>query len=121
MNIYLNDANLIFLVLSIGVIVVGAVKTTTHGLKHLVESKVKHEVDKINPTLQKIQDDNKSLSANINELSKNVLRLQILDGIHTNRFSEDEVLYFYDKYKALGGNGFVSKKVKEYLNNLEKL
>ena len=48
-------------------------------------------------------------------LQKDVLRLQILDGIDSKRLSESEILYFFDRYKALGGNSFVDARVKNYL------
>ena len=48
-------------------------------------------------------------------LQKDVLRLQILDGIDSKRLSESEILYFFDRYKALGGNSFVDARVQNYL------
>lgn len=47
-----------------------------------------------------------------------VLRIQILDGIDAKRLSESEVLYFYDKYKRLGGNSFVTGRVEHYLEKI---
>ena len=48
-------------------------------------------------------------------LQKDVLRLQILDGLDSKRLSESEILYFFDRYKALGGNSFVEARVQNYL------
>ena len=48
-------------------------------------------------------------------LQKDVLRLQILAGIDSKRLSESEILYFFDRYKELGGNSFVEDKVKKYV------
>ena len=48
-------------------------------------------------------------------LQKDVLRLQILHGIDSKRLSEGEILYFFDRYKALGGNSFVEDRVKKYV------
>ena len=48
-------------------------------------------------------------------LQKDVLRLQILDGIDSKRLSVSEVLFFFDRYKALGGNSFVDDRVKTYV------
>ena len=48
-------------------------------------------------------------------LQKDVLRLQILHGIDSKRLSESEILYFFDRYKALGGNSFVEDRVKKYV------
>ena len=60
-------------------------------------------------TLEKNQKDS------IETLQKDVLRLQILDGIDSNRLSTSEVLFFFDRYKALGGNSFVEERVKQYV------
>lgn len=60
-------------------------------------------------TLEKNQKDS------IETLQKDVLRLQILDGIDSNRLSTSEVLFFFDRYKALGGNSFIDERVKQYV------
>ena len=60
-------------------------------------------------TLEKNQKDS------IETLQKDLLRLQILDGIDSNRLSTSEVLLFFDRYKALGGNSFVEERVKQYV------
>ena len=60
-------------------------------------------------TLEKNQKDS------IETLQKDVLRLQILDGIDSKRLSPSEVLFFFDRYKALGGNSFVEERVKQYV------
>ena len=51
----------------------------------------------------------------IEALQKDVLRLQILYGIDSNQLSVSEVLFFFDRYKALGGNSFVEERVKQYV------
>ena len=56
-----------------------------------------------------------SHKASMDTLQKDVLRLQILDGIDSKRLSESEILYFFDRYKALGGNSFVDARVQNYL------
>ena len=48
-------------------------------------------------------------------LQKDVLRLQILAGIDSNRLSVSEVLFFFDRYKELGGNSFVEDRVEKYV------
>ena len=60
-------------------------------------------------TLEKHQKDS------IEALQKDVLRLQILEGIDSKRLSTSEVLFFFDRYKALGGNSFVEERVKQYV------
>ena len=56
-----------------------------------------------------------SYKESMETLQKDVLRLQILDGIDSKRLSESEILYFFDRYKALGGNSFVETRVQNYL------
>ena len=58
------------------------------------------------------------LDKRMDSLEVEILRLQILDGIDSKRLSYSEVLYFFDKYKALGGNSFVEDKVKKYVYEL---
>ena len=60
-------------------------------------------------TLEKNQKDS------IETLQKDVLRLQILYGMDSKRLSTSEVLFFFDRYKALGGNSFVDERVKQYV------
>ncbi len=60
------------------------------------------------------------LDKRIDSLEVEILRLQILDGIESKRLSYSEVLYFFDKYKALGGNSFVEDKVEKYVYDLNK-
>ena len=60
-------------------------------------------------TLEKNQKDS------IETLQKDVLRLQILYGMDSKRLSTSEVLFFFDRYKALGGNSFVEERVKQYV------
>lgn len=59
------------------------------------------------------------LDKRLNDIEKEVLRIQILSGIDSHRLSRSELLYFFDKYKALGGNSFVEDRVKSYLKVLE--
>ena len=56
-----------------------------------------------------------SYKESMETLQKDVLRIQILDGIESNRLSVSEVLFFFDRYKELGGNSFVEERVKKYV------
>lgn len=56
----------------------------------------------------------------LDDVEKEILRLQILEGINSNRLSPSEISYFYDRYKELGGNSFVTAKVKKYISDYEK-
>ena len=56
-----------------------------------------------------------SYKESIEALQKDVLRIQILYGIDSNQLSPSEVLFFFDRYKALGGNSFVEERVKQYV------
>ena len=54
------------------------------------------------------------------DLQKEILRLQLLEGMDSKRLSISEVRYFYDKYKKFGGNSFVTGAVKDYIKELEE-
>ena len=69
-------------------------------------------IEAINTKLSTLE---KNQKESIETLQKDVLRLQILDGIDSNRLSTSEVLFFFDRYKALGGNSFVEDRVKKYV------
>ena len=53
-------------------------------------------------------------------LEREILRVQLLQGMDSKRLSENEVLYFYDSYKKSKGNSFIDKKVEDYLHDLKK-
>ena len=69
-------------------------------------------IEAINTKLSMLE---KNQKESIEALQKDVLRLQILYGIDSNRLSVSEVLFFFDRYKALGGNSFVEERVKQYV------
>ena len=69
-------------------------------------------IEAINTKLNALEKNQKD---SIETLQKDVLRLQILDGIDSKRLSPSEVLFFFDRYKALGGNSFVDDRVKQYV------
>ena len=69
-------------------------------------------IEAINTKLNSLE---KNQKESIETLQKDVLRLQILDGIDSKRLSASEVLFFFDRYKALGGNSFVDERVKQYV------
>ena len=69
-------------------------------------------IEAINTKLNTLE---KNQKESIEELQKDVLRLQILDGIDSKRLSVSEVLFFFDRYKALGGNSFIDERVKQYV------
>ena len=69
-------------------------------------------IEAINTKLSMLE---KNQKESIETLQKDVLRLQILDGIDSKRLSPSEVLFFFDRYKALGGNSFVDDRVKQYV------
>ena len=72
--------------------------------------------DELNARFDKIEEDNLE---SYRDMQKEILRLQILEGIDGKRLSPSEVRYFYDKYKSVGGNSFVTEKVQKYLKEIE--
>ena len=69
-------------------------------------------IEAINTKLNTLE---KNQKESIEALQKDVLRIQILYGIDSNQLSVSEVLFFFDRYKALGGNSFVEERVKQYV------
>lgn len=55
--------------------------------------------------------------AHYRDNQKEILRMQLLDGMHDKRLSPTEAQYFYEKYKAVGGNSFVTAKYEAYIRD----
>ena len=74
---------------------------------------------KQNEDLVNMKTDIKDLSDNVNEsmmtIQRDMLRLQIITGINSGRLSMGEVTMLYDKYKANGGNSYITRVVDDYL------
>lgn len=72
---------------------------------------------KIDEALEAIAEIKSDNIKSTRDTQKEILRLQILEGMDTHRLSESELRYFYDKYHKVGGNSFVTAKVKQYLKD----
>lgn len=74
---------------------------------------------KQNEDLVNMKSDIKDLSDNVNDsmmtIQRDMLRLQIITGINSDRLSVGEVTMLYDIYKAKGGNSYISRVVNDYL------
>ena len=74
---------------------------------------------KQNEDLVNMKTDIKDLSDNVNDsmrtIQRDMLRLQIITGINSGRLSMGEVTLLYDKYKANGGNSYITRVVDDYL------
>ena len=74
---------------------------------------------KQNEDLVNMKTDIKDLSDNVNDsmrtIQRDMLRLQIITGINSGRLSMGEVTMLYDKYKANGGNSYITRVVDDYL------
>lgn len=68
---------------------------------------------------EKIEELELKTSKELRDTQVEILRLQILQGIDSKRLSYSEILYFFDKYKALGGNSFVEDKVQKYIYDIQ--
>ena len=73
--------------------------------------------DKIDEALEALADVKSDNIKSTRDTQKEILRLQILEGMDTHRLSESELRYFYDKYHKVGGNSFVTAKVNRYLKD----
>ena len=74
---------------------------------------------KQNEDLVVMKSDIKDLSDNVNNsmkiIQRDMLRLQIITGINSGRLSMAEVTTLYDRYKANGGNSYITRVVDDYL------
>lgn len=73
--------------------------------------------------LKNLKNDVKNLSdnfdASMTAMSRDMLRIQIVTGIHSGKLSPGEITMLYDQYKSKGGNSYISRIVEDYLE--EKL
>ena len=74
---------------------------------------------KQNEDLVNMKTDIKDLSDNVDDsmrtIQRDMLRLQIITGINSGLLSVGEVTMLYDKYKANGGNSYITRVVNDYL------
>ena len=98
-------------VIAVGTVVYQIIKKLQSEQKRAA----KKDSDAINKRLESIEANAKDAHE---DLMKEVLRLQLLEGIESKRLSSSEVRYFYDKYRSVGGNSFVSSVVHNYLKDL---
>ncbi len=68
-----------------------------------------------NDKIERIEKRQIEIMTELNNVSVDVIRIQILSGIASESFSKSELSYLYDRYTARGGNSFVHEKVKVYL------
>ena len=68
-----------------------------------------------NDKIERIEKRQIEIRTELNNISVDVIRIQILNGIASESFSKSELTHLYDKYTARGGNSFVHEKVKVYL------
>lgn len=81
----------------------------------LIKTETTKENKEQNDRIEKIEKRQIEIMTEINNISVDVIRIQILSGIASESFSKSELTHFYDKYTAKGGNSFVIEKVKVYL------
>lgn len=78
---------------------------------------------KQNEDLENIKKDVKELSDNVMDsmttIERDMLRIQIVTGISSNRLSASEVTQLYDMYRDKKGNSYVTRMVDDYLEEME--
>ena len=92
-------------------------KAIKQNVKEDSKETLKPLEDKIDKSLQAIAEVRSENIKSTRDTQKEILRLQILEGMDTHRLSESELRYFYDKYHKVGGNSFVTAKVRQYLKD----
>ena len=85
------------------------------GVKLINKKLDSNQIETLSALSLKLDKLESSHKESMETLQKDVLRLQILDGIESNRLSVSEVLFFFDRYKELGGNSFVEDRVNKYV------
>lgn len=101
---------------TIGTLVVGFRQMFKH-LQKILDARQDEQIEMIDTRMTALEE---SSEKDHKKMQIEILRVQILTGIDSQRLSASELAYFYDKYKSLGGNSFVEDKCKSYLAELEK-
>ena len=110
--------NVLFIasVWGIGYAIITKIKKALLKRQALLIKKETQKIDKVQT--EKLDEHDKQITTMftmLDQINLNVIRMQILQGIHQESLSKSELLYFYDKYTKLGGNSFVTEKVNTYL------
>lgn len=95
-------------------------KAMKRNIQEESKNNLKPLEDKLDKALEAIEDVKSDNIKSTRDTQKEILRLQILEGMDTHRLSESELRYFYDKYHKVGGNSFVTAKVNQYLKEFEE-
>lgn len=96
---------------------IAVVRYSFKKIQVILDKRQDQMIDELRLRLGKVEN---SMTEDIKDMKVEILRVQILTGIDTGRFSRSELSYFYDKYKSLGGNSFVENKCRDYLEKLDK-
>lgn len=96
---------------------IAVVRYSFKKIQVVLDKRQDQMIDELRLRLGKVEN---SMTEDIKDMKVEILRVQILTGIDTGRFSRSELSYFYDKYKSLGGNSFVENKCRDYLEKLDK-
>lgn len=100
--------------------IIGSIIGTLWQVLKQIDKRVDNGHKEIVKSLNERMDKQEKLSdERYRDTNKEIIRLQILEGIETRRLSVSEVEFFYEKYKKLGGNSFITKKVQDYIKSLE--
>ena len=81
----------------------------------LIKDETTKDIKEQNNKIERIEKRQIEIMTELNNISVDVIRMQILSGIASESFSKSELAYLYDKYTAKGGNSFIGGKVKTYL------
>ena len=95
-------------------------KAMKRNIKEESKKNLKPLENKIDEALEALAEVKSDNIKSTRETQKEILRLQILEGMDTHRLSESELRYFYDKYHKVGGTSFVTAKVRQYLKDMEE-
>lgn len=80
-----------------------------------LESKQNQEIETLKTEVTKLND---TMKNTMQEIQRDMLRLQIITGIESKLLSAPELTSLYDSYKKVGGNSYVSRIVSDYLEEI---
>ena len=114
MDIFVKDINSVLYDL-LNPAVISALATLGASTIPLIKYIAKKNKEQKEETDKRIKKYMREVKDEVDSLKMMLLRHEILDAIHDDSLSVEDVMALYDQYKSVGGNSFVTEKLHEYV------
>ena len=114
LDIFIKDINnVLYDLLNPAVVsVLTTLVASTIPLIRYVAKKNKEQEQENKERMAKIM---KDVQDKVDSLKMMLLRHEILDAVHNDSLSVEDIMDLYDQYKSFGGNSFITEEVHNYI------